>query len=41
MTQSEQSNSNVVQAQRSIQKILKENDMLEEDLKGIKIDFNS
>ena len=41
MTQGEQSNSNVVQAQRSIQKILKENDMLEEDLKGIKIDFNS
>lgn len=40
VTQNTQSNSNVAQAQRSIQKILKENDMLEEDLKGIKIDFN-
>lgn len=32
--------SNVAEAQKSIKKILKENDLLDEDLKGIKIDFN-
>lgn len=36
----QQTTTNVQQAQKNIQKILQENNLVDEDLKGIKIDFN-